>query len=208
MSSWITGLSYTLPAGTCPGHFTKNGTRMPPSSVVRFEPRNGSLRDALIEVPGIVGPPLSLKKNTSVLSSRFLLVQRLSTLADRIVHRRHHAGVRAAILVFDVLELLEPIIGRVHRRVNGVEREIEEERLLRMMLDERDGFAAKRIGQIFLFLNRFVVAAKRRLRVGEITVRAAEKSERIFEAAVLRNKRQLAAQSATCRPSPFCSRRP
>ena len=72
MSSWITGWSYILPAGKCPGHLTRNGTRTPPSSVVRFEPRSGLLRDALTVVPCIVGPPLSLMKNTSVLSSSFL----------------------------------------------------------------------------------------------------------------------------------------
>ena len=39
---------------------------MPPSSVVRFEPRSGSLREPLIVVPSMVGPPLSLKKTISV----------------------------------------------------------------------------------------------------------------------------------------------
>jgi len=43
---------------------------MPPSSVVRFEPRKGSLREAFTVVPGIVGPPLSLMKATSVFRSR------------------------------------------------------------------------------------------------------------------------------------------
>ena len=44
---------------------------MPPSSVVRLEPRKGSFREALMVVPNMVGPPLSLKKKISVFSSRF-----------------------------------------------------------------------------------------------------------------------------------------
>ena len=43
---------------------------MPPSSVVRLEPRNGSFREPLTVVPGIVGPPLSLMKTTNVFCSR------------------------------------------------------------------------------------------------------------------------------------------
>jgi hypothetical protein len=42
-----------------------------PSSVVRFEPRNGVLTEALVVVPFIVGPPLSLMNATSVFSVSF-----------------------------------------------------------------------------------------------------------------------------------------
>ena len=64
----MTGCAKT-PGFARPGHETTNGTRMPPSSVVRLEPRNGSLRDPFTVVPGMVGPPLSLMKATSVLRS-------------------------------------------------------------------------------------------------------------------------------------------
>ena len=48
--------------------FNDNGTRTPPSHDVRFEPRSGALFDPFVPLAN-VGPPLSLKKNTIVLSS-------------------------------------------------------------------------------------------------------------------------------------------
>ena len=101
MSSWITGSSYTLPAGSLPFHAMTNGTRMPPSSVVRFEPRSGVLREPLMVVPGIVGPPLSLMKKMSVSSSRPASAQLVEHLADRVVHGRQHRRVGAPLLVGD-----------------------------------------------------------------------------------------------------------
>src|SRR5205085_9760722 len=47
-------------------HDSKNGTRTPPSSVVRLDPRSGVFTEPLMVVPFIVGPPLSLKNATSV----------------------------------------------------------------------------------------------------------------------------------------------
>ena len=43
-------------------------TRIPPSSFVRMESRNGWLLDPSFAIPGSVGPPLSLKKKANVLS--------------------------------------------------------------------------------------------------------------------------------------------
>ena len=85
---------------------------MPPSSVVRFEPRSGSLREPLIVVPGMVGPPLSLKKTISVSSSRPSRAELLQHLADRLVHGREHRGVGPARLVLDRREPLQPGVGR------------------------------------------------------------------------------------------------
>ena len=105
-----------------------NGTRMPPSQVWRFEPRSGVLVEPLIVVPAIVGPPLSLKKKTSVFSSSPSARERGERSADGVVHRRHHGGIGAALLVGDVREPRQVLLGRLHRRVDGVEGQIEEER--------------------------------------------------------------------------------
>ena len=47
MSNVVTGWSYLLSAGTLPGHDTKKGTRMPPSSVWPLSPRSGVLTPVL-----------------------------------------------------------------------------------------------------------------------------------------------------------------
>ena len=60
----VTGTWLTLP-GFTPGPSTIKGTRMPPSRNSPLPPRKGVLR----EVSSFVGPPLSLRKTTSVFSS-------------------------------------------------------------------------------------------------------------------------------------------
>jgi hypothetical protein len=62
-SSDVTGSS-NLPGLSVPGHDTTNGTRTPPSYTAPFAPRSGVLRQFVTPT----GPPLSLKKQTSVCS--------------------------------------------------------------------------------------------------------------------------------------------
>ena len=62
--------SLARPFSTPRGQWTMNGTRMPPSSVCRFEPRSGALTAPFTVVPSLVGPPLSLMKKISVRCSR------------------------------------------------------------------------------------------------------------------------------------------
>src|SRR6185312_6942926 len=119
---------------------------------------------------------------------QFLFAQRLEHATNRIVHRRHHAGIGLSTLVTDAFEFFKSIIGSVHRCVHGIEREVEEEWLFLMTINERDCLAAERIGEVFLFVDRFVVAAQRRLGALEVTVRAAKKSEGVLKAAILGNK--------------------
>ena len=63
---------------------------MPPSRVVRLEPRSGAFTEPLVVVPFIVGPPLSLMKKTSVRPSCPLSLRAwrtrpmLSSMADII----------------------------------------------------------------------------------------------------------------------------
>ena len=129
------GLRSTRPSGRRPFHFMMNGTRMPPSHVVRFDPLKGALLDPLIVVVVIVGPPLSLKKTISVFSFQVVFAQCRQHLADSVVQRRHHGGIRAALLILDVCEPRQVLLGRVHGRVDGVEGEIEEEGLGGVLLD-------------------------------------------------------------------------
>ena len=63
-----------------PFHDIANATRMPPSQVCRFDPRSGPLLDPLTVVVGIVGPPLSFTKITSVFSSSFCSCRAVSVL--------------------------------------------------------------------------------------------------------------------------------
>ena len=51
---------------------------------------------------------------------------------DIFIHRQHHRVIGLAFLVSNVAEFLEPVIGRVHRGVNGVEGEVKKPRLLRL----------------------------------------------------------------------------
>ena len=57
--------SVVRPGATRPGHRTTHGTRMPPSQVVAFAPRRGSLLP-----PSTPREPLSLVKITTVSRSR------------------------------------------------------------------------------------------------------------------------------------------
>ena len=82
----------------------------------------------------------------------------------------------------------------VHRRVHRVERQIQEERLLAMLLDERDRLAGERIGQVLLFFDWLVAAEDGRTLTGEIRVCAAEEAEELVEAALLRTESIAAAQ--------------
>ena len=183
MSSWITGCSYTDPAGSLPFHCTTNGTRMPPSSVVRLEPRNGSLREPLMVVPRMVGPPLSLKKKISVFSSRSRGPERVEHLADGLVHRGEHRGVGLARVVGDRREPLQSAVGRVHRRVDRVEGEVKQERLVLVPHDKRDRFAPEGIGQVLFLLDDLRSPIDGCPLAGEVRVRAPEEAEELVEPA-------------------------
>ena len=58
MSVLRTGRSYVFPLGILLTHWKRNGTRIPPSYICPFSPRNGRL----LLVNSLVGPPLSRKK--------------------------------------------------------------------------------------------------------------------------------------------------
>ena len=81
-------------------------------------------------------------------------------------------------------ELRQPVVGGLHRRVDGVEGEVEEPRLGRVPLDERHGLAPEGVGGVVEFLHRLVAAQD----AGglEVAVRAAEEAEELVEAALLR----------------------
>ena len=67
------GRASTLPSGMRPFQRAHDERHTDAAlQVWRFDPRSRALRDPLIVVPGMVGPPLSLKKMTSVCSSSFV----------------------------------------------------------------------------------------------------------------------------------------
>src|SRR5436190_15406484 len=57
--------------------------------------------------------------------------------ADRVVELARHREVGAPLLILDAVELGPRLLRRLHRRVYGIEREIEEERIRLVALDER-----------------------------------------------------------------------
>ena len=122
----MTGWSYTLPAGSLPFHWTRNGTRMPPSQVVPLTPLNGPLSEAFTAS----GPPLSLMKKISVSSSIPASRSLASPRPIAVVQGRQHGRVGPPLLVLDVREPRQVLLGRLHRAVDGVERPVQEERLL------------------------------------------------------------------------------
>src|SRR5258705_10811829 len=111
----------------------------------------------------------------------------------------------AGFFLLHAFEVFEPLMGGIHRRVHSVDRQVQEKWLLCMVFNERARFTAERVGQVFLFLNWFILPPERRLRIGKISVRATEKAERIFEAAILRNKLQFAAQMPLADPASLIS---
>src|SRR4051812_49566053 len=65
----LTGVSQTDPAAILPGHQTTVGSRMPPSRVEPFPPRNGPATPPFL--PCANHGPLSLVNKTSVFRSSF-----------------------------------------------------------------------------------------------------------------------------------------
>ena len=94
-SSWMTGCAcVSCRHAPCPAKERHADAALPR---LPLRPRSGSLLEPLMVVPGIVGPPLSLMKKTSVFSSRPRVAQLRQIVTDGVVHRRHHGRVGAAL---------------------------------------------------------------------------------------------------------------
>ena len=106
----------------------------------------------------------------------------LAHAADGFVHRQHHGGVGAALLVGDVGELRQSVVGGLHRRVDGVEGEIEKPGSRLVALDERHRLAPEGIGGVVQFVHLLVAAQDAGL--VHVAVRAAEKTIELVEAAL------------------------
>ena len=99
--------------------------RMPPSHVVPFLPRSGSFRDVL----SAVGPPLSLRKNTSVDSSSpasWSLPRTAPTASSMAESMR---GERPPPRVVNLREAVAIFGRRLQRAMHGVKGEIQEKGL-------------------------------------------------------------------------------
>ncbi len=108
----------------------------------------------------------------------------LRTRPIGLVHGQHHRVVGAALFVGDAGELRQPVVGGLHRRVDGVEGQVEEPRLGLVPLDERHRLAAEGVGRVVEFLDR--LGAAQDAGAVEVAVRAAEEAEELVEAALLR----------------------
>jgi hypothetical protein len=108
---------------------------------------------------------------------------------DRIIHRGQHGGVGAAPLVGDVREARQVLLGRVHRCVHGVEREVEEERPRPVSLDEADSAIGQLLGEIPHPFHRLPSVEDRVVARGhgvEVRMIAAEESIELVEATLHR----------------------
>ena len=57
-------------------------------------------------------------------------------------------------------------LGRLHRRMHGVEREVEEERFVLAAVEERHGLAGEGVGEVFLLVGDRLAVADERIVVG------------------------------------------
>ena len=138
-------------------HETTNGTRMPPSRVVRFPPRSGVVVRGVDGRAGHDRAAVVAEEDDVGVFGLAGLVEFGEHAADVFVHGIHHRGVGAAFFVGDLREFLEAVVGRVHGRVDGVEGEIEEPRLVFMSWSMKaTGFAAEGVGEIFFAADGFV----------------------------------------------------
>ena len=131
-----------------------------------FEPRSGVLREPLIAVRGHRRPAVVAAKEDQRVLLQVAAAQLVEHLADGLVQGQGHRAIRAPHGIGNRGELFQSFVGGVHRRVHGVERQVEEERLLLMHVDERDRLAGEGIGQILRFVDRFGAAKDRRRRAG------------------------------------------
>ena len=120
-------------------------------------------------------------------------LERRDDFADRIVHPLAHREQRVAVGVAGV-KFRDLIRGRLQRRVDGVEREIHEERLRLFTRDECRRRLAEPVREIARLLHGRRAAIDRIVRVVqlEIIVRAApEKAEHVIEPAQRRAPRHI-----------------
>ena len=118
----------------------------------------------------------------------------LEHLSDRIVHRRKHRGVRLPLAVSDGGKFVQAHCFRLHRRVNGIERQIQEERIRLMSIDERNGLATERCGQVCRLGMLLGPSPDRSCSFVKIGVRSSKKTEEFIETPFLRVKRWTRTQ--------------
>ena len=98
-------------------------------------------------------------------------LERRKDSPDGIIHGGEHGGEIFSHGADDVGEAVEIFLRRrIGRGVNGVERQIEEERIFTVPLDEADGFCAESVGEIAAVFDGFIVVPERVALVGGFLV--------------------------------------
>ena len=121
---------------------------------------------------------------------------------DGVVHGAEHGSVGSALGIGDGREACLVFLHRLKRGVDGVEGEVEKERLLltALALNKRRGFLPEGVGEIAGLVHRVVVAQNRRivfaLAAGfeDVFVAAAEEPEELVEPAVHRGEPGVGAE--------------
>jgi hypothetical protein len=102
--------------------------------------------------------------------------------ADCIVERGQHAGIGPAFAVGDVREPGLVRFGRFQRRMDGVEREVQEIRAIVAADDEIDGLAGKSVGQVLRFVSNHLAIVKDRIAFSRtVRIEAARPAEEPVE---------------------------
>ena len=104
--------------------------------------------------------------------------------ADGIVHGAHHGGVAAAPGIGDGGEFFQAWLIGLQGGVDGVEGEVEEERVGLVAFDEADRFAGEGVGEVGGVLLAGRLGAAEDAVGPEVIVRAAEETEELIEAAL------------------------
>src|ERR1051326_4003614 len=102
---------------------------------------------------------------------------------DVFIQCERHGFIILPAFVGCAHDLREPVIGRVHGGMNGVEGQIQEPWVSLVALDEFAGFTAKSVGEIFA--ARYGVRAPEHAGPLEIALRSAEKTEELIKAPLL-----------------------
>jgi hypothetical protein len=84
-------------------------------------------------------------------------IQGLDNLPNAIVQVTHRGGVKATFRILDVVVDRDPLHLLHERCVNGLERDIKEERLVAFLLDPLDGLLGDQIGGVPNLLDKLEI---------------------------------------------------
>ncbi len=105
--------------------------------------------------------PLSEMKTDERVLFQSAFPERRGDAAHHVVDGRHHRRVDPGPLFLDVRVAVYVLARGLNRRVGRVRRQHQEERFVRVALDERDGAVGKHVGQVLIDFHDLVAVQDR-----------------------------------------------